>query len=59
MPTSLAVASEYTRPAAAPDFRFWFLLALPIAGLMLAVLSMNAHVAGVSSAILEVARAGI
>jgi hypothetical protein len=59
MPTSLAVFSEHTRPIAAPDFWFWFLLALPIAGFALAVLSMNAFAPGVSAAILEVARAGI
>jgi hypothetical protein len=59
MPTSLALFSEHTRPATAPDFWFWLLLALPIAGFALAVLSMNASAAGVSSAILEVAAAGI
>ena len=59
MPTSLPRSSKQTRPAAATDFRFWFLLALPIAGLALAVLSMNASVASISSAILEVAGAGI
>jgi hypothetical protein len=59
MPTSLALMSEHTRPATAPDFWFWFLLALPIAGFALAVLSMNTSDAGISSAILEVAGAGI
>ncbi len=48
-----------TRPAVTTDFRFWFLLALPIAGLAVVVLSMNGPAAGVSSAILEVAGAGI
>jgi hypothetical protein len=59
MPTSLALSSTQTRPAVTIDFAFWFLLALPIAGLALAVLSMNAPTAGISSAILEVAGAGI
>jgi hypothetical protein len=59
MPTSLALFSEHTRPAAASDFWFWLLLALPIAGFALAVLSMNTSDAVISSAILEVAGAGI
>jgi hypothetical protein len=59
MPTSLALSSKQTRPAVTVDFGFWLLLALPIAGLALAVLSMNDSAAGISSAILEVAGAGI
>ena len=59
MPTSLPLSSKHSRLAATPDFRFWFLVALPIVGLVIAVLAMSASSGGVSSAILAVAGAGI
>jgi hypothetical protein len=59
MPTSLPLSSKPRRSAAGADFRYWFLLALPIAGLALAVLSTSVSAAGVSSAILEVAGTAI
>jgi hypothetical protein len=58
MPTSLA-SSTRTQPAATTDHRFWFLLALPVLGLAVAVVTMNPSAAGVSSVIVEVAAAGV
>jgi hypothetical protein len=59
MPTSLPRSSKQTPPASTTDLRFWFLLALPIVGFAFAIWSLNPSAASVSSAILEVAGAGI
>jgi len=59
MPTSLPLSLKHTRSAAGADFRYWFLLALPIVGLALAVLSTSVSAVGVSSAILEAAGTAI
>jgi hypothetical protein len=59
MPTSLPLSSKRSRPVATTDLRYWCLLALPVAGLALAVLSTSVFTVGASSAILEVARTAI
>jgi hypothetical protein len=60
MNSSLALSWRQTQAPGNFDIRFWLLLALPIAGLVLAVLSISGDSAGgISSAILEVTGSGI
>ena len=60
MISSLALSWRQTQSPGNFDIRFWLLLALPIAGLVVAVLSISGDSGGgVSSAILEVTGSGI
>src|SRR5271154_1270495 len=60
MTTSLALSWRQTRSPWNFDIRFWLLLALPIAALVVAVLSNSDGSAdGISSAILEVMDSGV
>jgi hypothetical protein len=60
MTPSLALSWRQTRSRGNFDIRFWLLLALPIAGLVLAAASTSdGSAGGISSAILEVAGSGI
>jgi len=60
MTPSLALSWRQTRSPWNFDIRFWLLLALPIAALVVAVLSNSDGSAdGISSAILEVMDSGV
>ena len=62
MTSSLALLQRQTRSPGNFDLRFWFLLALPVAGLALAVAVMwisDGSAGDISSAIFEVTGSGI
>ena len=60
MNSSLALSWRQTQAPGNFDIRFWLLMALPTAGLVLAVLSISGGSAGsICSAILEVTGSGI